>query len=126
MSTTSEGRRSVNDIRESHRTTGEPVLTATDSYQLKAMAMLTNPDFILQDELFVSTGFPDFATVSTKFSVLDEAYTVEQILAIFWGAAPNWLMVWPADQLDELLEQICKVVWLLTTVTWSRTPGLQQ
>ena len=116
MSTSSKGQRSAADVRESHQTTGDPVWTATDSAQLKAMSMLCNPDFIIQNDMFVSAGFPDHARISSKFSILDEVTSVEQMRAVFWGASPNLLLVYAADQLDDLLDYMRKIVKLLTTV----------
>ena len=116
MSTSSKGQRSAADVRESHQTTGDPVWTATDSAQLKAMSMLCNPDFIIQNDMFVSAGFPDHARISSKFSILDEVTSVEQMRAVFSGASPNLLLVYAADQLDDLLDYMRKIVKLLTTV----------
>ena len=115
-STPSKGRRSAWDVCASHQTSGEPVWTAANSSQLKAMAMLVNPDFILQDEYFVSAWFPDFARVSSKFSILSEIETVEHMRSVFWGACPNILLVHAADHLDDLLEYVRKIMRLLTTV----------
>ena len=98
------------------RTRRRVIWTATDLAQLKAMSMLCNPDFIIQNDLFVSAGFPDHARISSKFSILDEVTSVKQMRAVFWGASPNLLLVYAADQLDDLLDYMRKIVKLLTTV----------
>ena len=62
--------------------------------------MLANPHFILEDDLFVSAGFPDAARVSSKFvilSELDELDIVGQMRFVFWGASPNPLLVHRLD-----------------------------
>ena len=69
------------------------------------MVMLKHPDFVSQDEMFLSAGVLDFAGVSSKFSILSEVHSVEQMRAVFWGSSPM-LLVHPRDKLDELLEKV--------------------
>ena len=64
MSKSSQGHRSAKDVRHAHQTTGEPVWAGTDSSQLKTMSMIRTPDFVIQDELYMTEGVPD-AELST-------------------------------------------------------------
>ena len=90
--------------------------TGTDSSQLKTMSMIRTPDFVIQDELYVTEGVPDVQRISSQFSILSEIETVEQMRGVFWGANPNLLLVAPMDKLDDVIEHMQKLVRLLTTV----------
>ena len=112
----SSGRRSAKDVRGTHQTLGKPVWTSSDSSRIISLSPISAPDFIFQDEFYVTGGVQDFDSISTRISVLGEVSTVPEMKGVFYGKAPSLLLVHSMLDLDKLFTAVEKIVRLLPTL----------
>ena len=103
-------------MSETHQTLGKPVWTSSDSSHIISLSPISAPDFILQDEFYVTGGVQDFDSISTRFSVPGEVSTVPEMKGVFYGKAPSLLLVHSMLDLDKLFTTVEKIVRLLPTL----------
>ena len=112
----SSSRRSAKEVRSTHQTTGKPVWTSNELQQIVPLSPLSQSDFILQDEFWVSFGILDMETISSKFSILQGVNSVDTMRKKIYGNQPSLLLVHPLEEMEALTKVVDQLVSQLTTL----------
>ena len=112
----SSSRRSAKEVRATHQITGKPVWTTNDSEQIVSLSPLRQPDFVMWDEFWISSGVLDIEPISLELSILQGISSIYVMRKAFYGTQPSLLLVHPLEETESLHKVIDQLVSLLTTM----------
>ena len=99
---------SVWDTQARQATPREEVIVPANAGQLACMAAIDDADYIIQDEVVLTSGVTEAASLS--FDLFKDCDSSDKLAAVFYGSRPNLVLVGEMTEYDNIQNAIKRLL----------------